>query len=113
MASKGQPTTLALSLKKKEGAKKKPRGMGEKRMRVRSEGITMRNKAGKLTRLGSRRRPVSVDGDIAYNTGDQRVEQSAVGDKSPRELIATGVEQGAEMFIPSPSQPGQLSFVHV
>ena len=90
-------------------------------MRVRSEGVNIRNSAGKLTRLGSRRRPVSVDGDITYSAAsDQRTsEQSMSTDLSPHnelldlaphnEMLTASGDHGKEMLTASPAQSGVYS----
>lgn len=122
MASKGQPppaTPRAFSGKK--SLKKKPKEMAEKRMRVRSEGVNIRNNAGKITRLGSRRRPVSVDGDIAYSgVSDQKSSEPSLStdlsphnellDLAPRNgmLTASG-DHSNEMFTASPAQSGMCT----
>ena len=88
-------------------------------MRVRSEGMNIRNNAGKITRLGSRRRPVSVDGDIAYSgcISDQKSSEPSVStDLSPHnELLVVDPHNGgdhgkADMFTNSPAQSGRVHF---
>lgn len=93
--------------------------MAEKRMRVRSEGVNIKNNASKLTRLGSRRRPVSVDGDIAYSgVSEQKTSEPSMAstDLSPHNelldlaphngMLTTSGDHGKEMFTASPAQSG-------
>jgi multiple PDZ domain protein len=91
---------LPSQLKERLEKSPKKRNMGDKRMRVRSEGVTLRNKVTK-TQLSTRRRPVSVDCDINYDNLKELTDVSKINSQL--------LQQKNQAAVPSPNKVNTMT----